>query len=66
MSLTAVAQPVMTIGNASLHMLDIGLGIIKTSYGGGERGRITFAENAYNIQMMSGTTGDYGVTITNS
>ena len=52
-------------GDPSLftHETENGSYIVK--YGGTERCRLGFAENAYNIQVRSGSVGDYGLIITN-
>lgn len=53
-------------GNPSLftHETENGAYIVK--YNGTERTRITFAESAFNLQVMAGSVGDYGLVITNS
>lgn len=52
-------------GDPSLftHETENGSYIVK--YGGTERGRLVFAENAYNIQVRAGSVGDYGLLIAN-
>jgi len=53
-------------GDASYFSHETSNGAWIMRYGGSERGRIIFAENAYNIELKTATTGDYGVLIANN
>jgi hypothetical protein len=53
-------------GDASYFTHETSNGSWIMKYGGSERGRIIFAENAYNIELKTATTGDNGVLIANN
>ena len=53
-------------GDASYFSHETSNGAWIMKYGGSERGRIIFAENAYNIELKTATTGDFGVLIANT
>jgi len=54
------------VGHPDYFSFDFAGGAIVGKYAGSERSRINLTENAYNVQIMAGSTGNNGLYVTNS
>jgi len=54
------------VGHPDYFSFDFSNGAIVGKYASGERSRINFAENVFNVQIMAGSTGNNGLYVTNS
>ena len=63
---TTATSGSLWVGHPDFFALDFGGGAIVGKYAGGERSRISFAENVYNVQVQGGGSGNNGLYVTNS
>lgn len=62
---TTAASGSLWVGHPDYHSFDFAGGAIVGKYAGGERSRIQFAENVYNVLVQGGGSGNSGLYVTN-